>query len=536
MAVFGLHQAHEDDPHRAIRAALGMRAALDRAQRGVRRDGPRRHARRCGSGSTPARSWSARSTSGPGRTSSSSGETVNRAARLQAAAPPGGDPDLARHPPPRPGVVQLRRGRAAAAQGHRRAGRGLPGRVGAPGRASASTRPGASRASRPGRSAATSRCSSCRTGSGTSTRSGGWRVVTVLGDAGRRQVPAALRVRPLAGRDRPAAVVVPWPGGADRRRTWPTGCSATWSRPGSRSRTATPPASSGRSSRPGSARCSGPGETGRHKAHLVGYWLGFDLSDSAVRGRPAPRPAGPARAGLGPPGRVLRPAGGGAPGRHPARGPALGRRGLAGVDRRRRRRAARQPGPGRRHRPAVAARAPPALGRGARLPRPADARPALPPREPAAAGRDPPAGRPASRASLSDLLREHGRGQPVPPRGAGEVAGRVRRHRQGRTRPGTCGEDRIDGVNVPPTLRGRAAGPDRRADPARAPRAPAGVGDRPGVLGRRGRQPRRPSRTPRDRPTRPSTGCAAARSSTSGPSRRSTRPASSCSSTRCCAT
>ena len=33
MAVFGLHQSHEDDPHRAIRAALGMRAALRAAQR-----------------------------------------------------------------------------------------------------------------------------------------------------------------------------------------------------------------------------------------------------------------------------------------------------------------------------------------------------------------------------------------------------------------------------------------------------------------------------------------------------------------------
>ena len=28
MAVFGLHRAHEDDPHQAIRAALGMRTAL----------------------------------------------------------------------------------------------------------------------------------------------------------------------------------------------------------------------------------------------------------------------------------------------------------------------------------------------------------------------------------------------------------------------------------------------------------------------------------------------------------------------------
>ena len=56
MAVFGLHQAHEDDPHRAIRAALGMRAALEQLNDGVRR-GPDRSPSPCGSGSTPARSW-----------------------------------------------------------------------------------------------------------------------------------------------------------------------------------------------------------------------------------------------------------------------------------------------------------------------------------------------------------------------------------------------------------------------------------------------------------------------------------------------
>ena len=56
MAVFGLHQAHEDDPHRAIRAALAMVAALDELNAEIGRD-PRHHASRCGSGSTPATSW-----------------------------------------------------------------------------------------------------------------------------------------------------------------------------------------------------------------------------------------------------------------------------------------------------------------------------------------------------------------------------------------------------------------------------------------------------------------------------------------------
>ena len=87
-----------------------------------------------------------------------------------------------------------------------------------------------------------------------------------------------------------------------------------------------------------------------------------------VRGGAPARPTGPAQARLGPPGRVLRPAGAGAPGRHPARGPALGRRRLAGMDRLGRRGAARQPGPRRRDRSSVAAGEPPALGRGAGLP------------------------------------------------------------------------------------------------------------------------------------------------------------------------
>ena len=57
MAVFGLRQSHEDDPHRAIRAALGMRAALAELNAALEVGrGPAGPRWRCGSGSTPARS------------------------------------------------------------------------------------------------------------------------------------------------------------------------------------------------------------------------------------------------------------------------------------------------------------------------------------------------------------------------------------------------------------------------------------------------------------------------------------------------
>ena len=88
MAVFGLHQSHEDDPHRAIRSALAMRSALDGAQRGARtRAVP---PSRCGSGSTPARCVVSSLDDRPGQDFVVVGDTVNRAARIQTAAAPGG--------------------------------------------------------------------------------------------------------------------------------------------------------------------------------------------------------------------------------------------------------------------------------------------------------------------------------------------------------------------------------------------------------------------------------------------------------------
>ena len=56
MAVFGLHKADEEDPHRAIRAALSMRSSLDELN-AERRVGATTSRSTCASASTPAR-WS----------------------------------------------------------------------------------------------------------------------------------------------------------------------------------------------------------------------------------------------------------------------------------------------------------------------------------------------------------------------------------------------------------------------------------------------------------------------------------------------
>ena len=83
MAVFGAPVAHEDDPERAVRAGLRILEAiaeLNEAGSGAR-------ACRCGWGSTRARRWcrlDARPEQGEGIVT---GDVVNTAARIQAAAP-----------------------------------------------------------------------------------------------------------------------------------------------------------------------------------------------------------------------------------------------------------------------------------------------------------------------------------------------------------------------------------------------------------------------------------------------------------------
>ncbi len=56
MAVFGLHQSHEDDPHRAIRAALDDEGVPRRTST-ASSHGCTAYRWRCGSASTPASSW-----------------------------------------------------------------------------------------------------------------------------------------------------------------------------------------------------------------------------------------------------------------------------------------------------------------------------------------------------------------------------------------------------------------------------------------------------------------------------------------------
>ncbi len=96
-------------------------------------------------------------------------------------------------------------------------------------------------------------------------------------------------------------------------------------------------------------------------------------------------------------------------------------------------------------------------------------------------------------------------------------------------------EERIHGVNVPPTLRGVL---QARIDALSPPEHL--VLQRASVIGRVFWDDAVDSLTNRsglldDHRGGPRPGCAAGRSCTSGPSRRSTGPTSSCSSMRCCA-
>ncbi len=88
MAVFGLHQSHEDDPHRAIRAALEMKASLEDLNREIAPSYGVTLAMRVGidTGVVVVTALDER----PGQDLVVVGETVNRASRIQGAAPPGG--------------------------------------------------------------------------------------------------------------------------------------------------------------------------------------------------------------------------------------------------------------------------------------------------------------------------------------------------------------------------------------------------------------------------------------------------------------
>ena len=88
MAVFGLHQAEEQDPHRAIRAALAMRSSLDDLNAEIAATYDITLEMRVGidTGEVVTSTLGDR----PGQEFVVVGENVNRAARLQSAAPRGG--------------------------------------------------------------------------------------------------------------------------------------------------------------------------------------------------------------------------------------------------------------------------------------------------------------------------------------------------------------------------------------------------------------------------------------------------------------
>ena len=124
MAVFGVPQAHEDDPERAVRAALTMRSRLTAVSRRHQVDGVLRVGIYTGvvvAGITPGRDFLV------------TGEVVNLAARLQQAAMPGevlvGEPTfralqpLVRTTQPRSLVVK---GRSGPIVGRLRSGCGRP--------------------------------------------------------------------------------------------------------------------------------------------------------------------------------------------------------------------------------------------------------------------------------------------------------------------------------------------------------------------------------------------------------------------------
>ena len=291
MAVFGIHAGEEDAPNRAIRAALAMR---DRARRAQRPRSAAEHGitlqMRVGidTGDVVVSTLGDR----PGQEFVVVGEVVNRASRLQSAAPPGGVLISADTLPPRSRRVRRAAGARAAAEGDRRAGRRLP-RRGRP-RARLSPRR-TSRGIEGVETRTVGRELELRATAGTlparSPRSGQWQVVTVVGDAGVGKSRLRVRLRRLARRARPSRCG----GSADGRPTpaatlpfallhdlFATRFDIT---------TATTRSRFGASGSAGSSRRSVRATRPSSRAHTIALWLGFEIGETRRRSRRATRRA-----------------------------------------------------------------------------------------------------------------------------------------------------------------------------------------------------------------------------------------------------
>jgi class 3 adenylate cyclase/tetratricopeptide (TPR) repeat protein len=277
MAVFGLHQANEDDPHRAVRAALGMKVSLEQLDDDLGREHGVRLEMRVGidTGDVVVSSLDER----PGADFVVVGETVNRAARLEAAAPNGGvviSRDTHQHvrgwfsfeemeplrlkgiaePVPaflvrseRPAGFRLDETRGVEGVDTRTIGREIP-------------------------------LQQLQNRFWDVDEEAGWRVVTVMGDAGvgksrllfefdRWLAEITQGVWWFRGRAAPSAQNVP---NGLLRDTVAARLEILDRDPATVVR---------EKLEAGFAPVLGSDEASRHKAHLIGYWLGFDLSDSA---------------------------------------------------------------------------------------------------------------------------------------------------------------------------------------------------------------------------------------------------------------
>ena len=414
MAVFGLYQAHEDDPERAVRAAVTMTHELAELNGELEDDYGLTVSMRVGidTGEVVVSTLHER----PGAEFVVVGETVNRAARLQMAAPPGGvliSTDTCRHV----------RGRFALEQ---RAGLHLKG-IDAPVDAFLVLAEG-TRSFWPER----------RGVEGVATRLIGrsielrrlqdwfaevvdervWQTVTVVGDAGVGKsrllfeldhwlaaLPYGVWV--LRARASPAKAIVPYhllrELFADRfvisDSDPPAVVADKWV----------------------AGLRTGNHEVTDDDALIAAAWLGFEIGDHASVAGMRHDPRGLSEIGATTLEAFLADAHGAGPTRARVGGPALGRRdqpGLAGASG-----AAPRGDAGVRggHGAARTAAGPAGLGRGFGPPRPTGPRAVVTRAEPVAGARDPAADRRRA-AGGSRLHGEHGRGKPLLHRGAREVA------------------------------------------------------------------------------------------------------------------